>query len=123
VPSTSTIPGYTAQESGVGRLGLGVTHGRPVSPHAMSRRHPSIGTTSSAQPIPFVSLSQRASSPTVIPCRSGIRWSPTNDSNPGRSIGPSTATPPTGFGRSSTTKGTPASAHASIASAIVHTKV
>ena len=48
----------------------------------------------------------------VRPWRRGTGNWPTNDSKPGRSIGPSTAAPPTGFGRSQTTTGMSAAAHA-----------
>ncbi len=43
----------------------------------------------------------------VRPWRIGIGNGPTNDSKPGASIGPSTASPPIGFGRSQTTTGRP----------------
>ena len=52
--------------------------------------------------MPNSSLNSRASSPMVMPCRIGIGNSPTNDSYPATSIGPSTAVPPMGFGRSHT---------------------
>ena len=63
-----------------------------------SRRQPSIATTSRSAPMPKCSLNSRASSPIVMPCRIGIGYRPTNDSNPRTSIGPSTASPPIGFG-------------------------
>ena len=56
-------------------------------------------------PMPKCSLNSRASSPIVMPWRIGIGNCPTNDSKPGSSIGPSTATPPIGFGRSQTIDG------------------
>ena len=46
----------------------------------ISRRQPSIGTTSSSAPMPNCSLNRRASSPIVIPWRIGIGYRPTNDS-------------------------------------------
>jgi hypothetical protein len=46
-----------------------------------------------------------ASSPTVMPCRAGIGYIPTNDLNAGSSSAPSTISPPIGWGRSSTTNG------------------
>ena len=52
-------------------------------------------------------LKSTASSPIVMPCRIGMGNRPTNDSKPRSSIGPSTASPPMGFGRSHTTTGTP----------------
>ena len=48
--------------------------------------------------MPKSSLKSRASSPIVMPWRIGIGYSPTNDSKPCTSIGPSTASPPIGFG-------------------------
>ena len=52
--------------------------------------------------MPKCVLKSTASSPMVIPWRMGMGKSPTNDSNPGSSIGPSTAAPPIGLGRSHT---------------------
>ena len=71
------------------------------------RDHAGIATTSSLAPMPKSSLNSRASSPIVMPWRIGIGYWPTNDSNPRSSIGPSTSTPPIGFGRSQTTTGRP----------------
>ena len=58
--------------SSVGMLGEGITHGSPVWSAYMSRRQPSIATTSSWAPIEKTSLKRRASSPIVIPWRIGI---------------------------------------------------
>ncbi len=88
-------------------LGDGITHGRPVASKYMSRRHPSIALTSRAAPRPSSALKSRASSPIVMPWRIGIGHMPTKDSKPFTSIGPSTAVPPIGFGRSQTMAGTP----------------
>ena len=88
-------------------FGEGITQGRPVASKYMSRRQPSIGITSRSAPMPNSSLNSRASSPMVIPCRIGIGYWPTNDSYPRTSIGPSTALPPMGLGRSQTIALTP----------------
>ena len=82
----------------------------PVASKYISRRQPSIATTSRSAPMPKCSLNSRASSPIVMPWRIGIGYSPTNDSNPCTSIGPSTASPPIGLGRSQTMTLTPCSA-------------
>ena len=79
----------------------------PVASSVMSRRQPSTGTTCNVAPMPNRALYMRASSPTVMPCRSGIGYIPTNDANAGSSTGPSTIVPPIGFGRSSTANGNP----------------
>jgi len=73
--------------------------------------------------MPYLRLKSVASSPTVIPWRAGIGYIPTNDLNFGSSSAPSTISPPIGFGRSSTTKGTFFAAAACIDSAIVETYV
>jgi hypothetical protein len=93
--------------SSVGMFGDGSTHGSLVSSKYSSRDHRGISTTSSFAPMPKCSLNSFASSPMVMPCRIGIGNWPTNDSKPGSSIGPSTSTPPIGFGRSQTTMGSP----------------
>ncbi len=100
-------------------FGDGITHGRPVSSQYISRRQPPSGTTSRSAPMPNASLNSRASSPIVIPCRIGMGNIPTNDSNPGSSIGPSSARPPIGFGRSQTNTVTPCLAAARRQFAIV----
>ena len=64
-------------------FGDGITHGSPVSSKYIDRRQPSIGTTSSAAPMPKCSLNSRASSPIVMPCRIGIGNCPTNDAYAG----------------------------------------
>ena len=73
--------------------------------------------------MPYFWLKSVASSPTVMPCRAGIGYIPTNDLNFGSSSAPSTISPPIGFGRSSTTNGIFFFAAACIASAIVDTYV
>ena len=88
-------------------FGDGSTNGMPVASKYMSRLQPSIATTSRSAPMPNASLKRRASSPIVMPCRIGSGYSPTNDSKPWTSIGPSTASPPIGFGRSHTITGMP----------------
>ena len=88
-------------------LGDGITHGAPASSAYMSRDHSVIGTTSSRAPMAKWSLNRRASSPMVMPWRIGMGNCPTNDSKPASSIGPSTSTPPIGFGRSQTMTSTP----------------
>ena len=88
-------------------FGDGRIHGTPVRSQYSSRFQPAIGTTSSSAPMPKPSLKSRASSAIVIPWRIGIGNWPTNDSNPGSSVGPSTSTPPIGFGLSQTMTGTP----------------
>jgi hypothetical protein len=87
-------------------FGDGSTHGSP-SPRNGVRLHPAIVTTSRSAPMAKCSLKSRASSPIVMPWRIGTGNNPTNDSNPRSSIGPSTATPPMGFGRSQTVTFTP----------------
>ena len=93
--------------SSVGMFGDGITHGAPISSAKASRRQPSIVTTSTSAPSWNCSLKSRASSPMVMPWRIGIGNWPTNDSKPGTSVSPSTATPPIGLGRSQTMTGTP----------------
>ena len=91
--------------SSVGMFGDGMTHGRPVSSKYIPRDQPSISTTWRSAPMPKCVLKSAASSPIVIPWRMGMGKSPTNDSYPGSSIGPSTAAPPIGLGRSHTMTG------------------
>ena len=109
--------------SSVGMFGEGITHGTPVWSHHCPRDQPSMGTTSSCAPSPNCSLNSCASSAIVSPCRSAIGNSPTNDSYPGCSIGPSTVRPPIGFGRSHTMTGMPLRAPAFRQYAIVYTNV
>ena len=78
-PRTAPRPDRRSSLSSVGMFGDGITHGRPVSSKYISRRQPSIGTTSSAAPMPNSSLNSRASSPIVMPWRIGIGNCPTND--------------------------------------------
>ena len=72
-------------------------------------------------PIPYFWLNSVASSPTVMPCRAGIGYIPTNDWNFGSSSAPSMISPPMGLGRSRTTNGRFFLAAACIESAIVET--
>ena len=123
MPSISTVPGYTVAVSGVGMLGDGITHGRPVSLAHRERVQPPQATTSRSTSIRRSAWNRRASSPIVMPCRMGNGCMPMNDANAGSSSGPSIATPPMGFGRSSTTNVLPASAQASIDSSMVHRNV
>ena len=105
--------------SSVGMFGDGMTHGKSVASEYISRRQPSIFTTSSDAPIAKCSLNSRASSPMVIPWRIGIGNCPTNDSKPSTSNAPSTSVPPIGLGRSHTMTGTPCLAQARRQLAIV----
>src|ERR1700680_2217554 len=99
------------------------TQRKPVSAHSISRVQPTIGTTRSLHPIAKRSLYMRASSPTVIACRSGIGYRPMNDLNFGSRTGPSSSTPPIGLGRSRTHTSLPYCAADSITYAIVETYV
>ncbi len=98
-------------------FGDGITQGRRVSANQPSRRHPCKVATRRSQPI--FSLMKRAYSPAVSPCRAQMGQSPTKDSNPGWTTPPSTATPPMGLGRSSTTNRSLCLAAACIASPMV----
>ena len=91
----------------------------PVSAQRIRRDQPRHGTTARSHPKRCSAFSIRASSPSVIPWRLGSGYSPTKLWNPGSTRLPSTRSPPSGLGRSRTTKRTPACAQASIASAIV----
>ena len=53
-------------------LGDGLTHMSAVSSHHASRDQPFISTTDNFAPILRSSLNSLASSPSVIPCRTGI---------------------------------------------------
>ena len=94
VPSKSTVPEYTIAVSSVGMFGDGITHGKPVSSKCIGRFQPSIATTVRSAPMPHASLKNRASSPMVMPWRTGTEPSPTNDSVSGATSPPSTSTPP-----------------------------
>jgi hypothetical protein len=65
------MPGYTCAVSGVGMFGEGGMKGSPVSAQRMGRDQPRHGTTARSQPNRSSTLSIRASSPSVIPCRLG----------------------------------------------------
>ena len=84
-------------------LGDGGIHGSPVSGNNIARFQPFIGTTVSSAPIRSSALNSCANSPMVNPCRNGISLPPTKLRNLLLSMGPSTTSPPSGFGRSSTT--------------------
>ena len=103
--------------SRVGIFGEGITQGRPVCAKSKERDHPVTGVTVKATGLARKrALKRRASSPTVIPWRMGIGWIPTNDTHSGASnTGPSSTTPPSGLGLSSTSSGMPCSAQASMA--------
>ena len=88
----------------------------PVWDQVRSRDHPRIGTTVRLhrpliQPLAFTIF---ASSPTVIPWTYGIGNWLTKEIQRGSTEGPSTRTPPRGFGRSSTTNSRLFSAAASM---------
>src|SRR5512146_1732911 len=83
-------------------LGDGKTQGSPVSRNPMPRRQPRHATTESSRSSRRSARNSLASSPTVMPWRTARSCSPQKLSNPGRSAGPSTSAPPSGFGRSST---------------------
>ena len=119
VPSSRHIPGYTCAVSGVGMFGDGGMNASSVSAQRIFRVQPREGTTARSHPKRSSAFSIRASSPSVIPWRFGSGYSPTKLRNPGSTRLPSTRSPPSGFGRSSTTNRTPAFAQASIARAMV----
>ena len=123
VPSSRQMPGYTVAVCKSGILGEGLIKGRPVSSNHMERCQPLMGMTVSfkvrsvfSQPS---SLNRRASSPTVIPWRTGMGNKPTKELKVVSKIFPSTARPLMGLGRSKMTNSFPCSAAASIARAIV----
>src|SRR5665647_919666 len=102
-------------------LGDGMTHGRPVSSNHIVRVQPSMGmTVSLAVRAKNLSSSSRASSPAVMPNRSGIGNSPMNELSSGYSrTAPSMSVPLMGAGLSRTMKSMPLSAAACMALAIV----
>ena len=102
-------------------LGDGFTHSNPVASNASARRQPSQGITVRSRSSFRSAANIVASSPTVMPWRSGIGWQPTNVPRPSSTTGPATETPSIGFGRSSTTKALSCSAAAFIASSMVET--
>jgi hypothetical protein len=53
-------------------LGEGATQGSPVRSNAAPRSQPRSSTTRSRAPMPNASLNSRASSPIVMPWRTGI---------------------------------------------------
>ena len=77
-----------------------------VSGQCMSRVQPADAMTSSGACGNCSRCQRRASSPMVSAWRTGIASSPTNDEQDGSRIGPSAwaSIPPSGFGRSSTTR-------------------
>ena len=89
--------------SSVGMFGDGITHGSPVASKYMSRRQPSIGTTSRSAPMPnsVVEEPRQLADRHAVPHRDRDTGRRTTRSR-GTSIGPSTATPPIGLGRSQT---------------------
>ena len=111
-------------------LGDGITQGSPVSANVMGRHQPRAATTVRSQssgrakrapPHGIPAATSRATSPIVNPCRTGTAPSPTNEVQRSCTVPPSIATPPSGFGRSSTTTATCDRAAAPSASAIVQT--
>ncbi len=100
-------------------FGDGLTQSSPVSSNHIDRRQPSHSTTIRSAPISRSSLNIFASSPIVIPCRTGKRWNAMNELWSSSRTGPATSTPPIGFGRSSTKTGMPASLAAIIVNPIV----
>ncbi|MDR7420125.1 MAG: hypothetical protein QN178_14575 [Armatimonadota bacterium] len=87
----------------------------------MRRVQPRIGTTVRLAFRSKLELKSQASSPIVMPCTAGIGNMPMNERNAGSRTGPSTSSPPCGFGRSSTTTGFPASRAACMTIASVDT--
>ncbi|MNC57777.1 hypothetical protein D3C75_1074590 [compost metagenome] len=90
-----------------------------MSVNSSPRFQPSSGITARSQPSPFMSLTIKASSPRVIPVRIGMDQAPTIDSYPSCSKPPSQLVPPSGAGRSSTSRLFPCSAQASITYSMV----
>src|SRR5580698_8013030 len=108
VPSIRATPGYRAASITLRKFGDGFTHTRPVESNQSPRCQPSIGTTVSFALIFRSALNIFASSPMVIPCRTGTVQYPVKLSCPASATGPCTNEPVIGFGRSSTISSIPA---------------
>jgi hypothetical protein len=76
VPS-SRHPRIGRAVAGVGMFGDGATHGKPVAAKGTSRDHPRAGHTTRSRSSRRSAAKRRASSPAVIPWRTGIGCRPT----------------------------------------------
>ena len=72
VCSIAPMPGYSVAASRFRMFGEGAIHGSASSSNHAARRQPFIGMTVKSAPTPRSSLNNRASSPIVSPCRTGI---------------------------------------------------
>src|SRR5579862_9516923 len=73
VPSTSDTPGYSVASVKLRRFGDGLIHASPVESYQSPRIHPSSGTTWRRALMPRSLLNNFASSPMVIPWRTGTK--------------------------------------------------